>query len=295
MAKKRFFFILAATCVLILAMASVAFASGYNPYEATSTAGSSIGGYTRTADTQIYTTNPHGGYSATSNKCKTCHAVHGATGTYKLLRATSADDACDFCHVGAGAHTNKLVYGYASDNPETAPTAINNGHTIGHAYSPSAPIPDSTGTAAAATGTLVCNRCHSVHGAKAIGFGDGKRMILRNNPLDDTSTPPVTDTASNWGSDPQKVVQFCQKCHNANSGSSSHPYAAADNTVAWTDAHKCADCHNAQGQPHAAIQNGYKMLTGRSAGASVTASNLDDVCLRCHRDASDTSGVGRTF
>lgn len=292
---KRISIILGAVVIFSIALSSVSLASGYKPYESTSTAGTVIGGYTRTADTQIYLANPHGGYSATSNKCKTCHAVHGATGTYKLLRATSADDACDFCHVGAGAHTDKLVYGYASDNPETAPTAINNGHTIGHIYSPTSPIPDSTSTASSASGTLVCNRCHSVHGANAISFGDGKRMILRNNPLDDTTTPPVTDTASNWGSDPLKVVQFCQKCHNANSGSSSHPYAAANNTTAWADAHLCSDCHNAQGQPHAAIQNGYKMLTGRSSGESVTASNLDDVCLRCHLDATGTSGVGQTF
>ncbi|MCL5290973.1 MAG: hypothetical protein M1548_00355, partial [Actinobacteria bacterium] len=238
------------------------------------------------ANTEIYTTNPHGNYSSATNKCKTCHAVHRATGTYKLLASgTDVNSACDYCHVGAGAHTNKLVYGYAG----VAPTAVNNGHTIsGSAVT----IPDNNTNA---TTILVCNKCHSVHGAKTIGFGDGKRMILRNNPLDDTSTP-VPDTSTAFSGASLTVVAFCEKCHDSNSGSQSHPFVSTpDSQTAWSGSPLCSSCHNAQGEPHAAVQNGYKMLMGRDTGANIASSNLDDACRRCHLDASGTQGVGSTF
>ena len=78
--------------------------------------------------------SPHGGYAATTNKCKVCHAVHRAEGAYYLLRADSQSDACDYCHVGGSAHSNKNVYDL---NP--AGTATTNGHTMGAGM-----VPDSS-------------------------------------------------------------------------------------------------------------------------------------------------------
>jgi hypothetical protein len=93
------------------------------------------GGYLAYGGTSGYYTNPHGGYDTTTNKCKTCHAVHRAEGTYYLLRASSSDDACDYCHVGGGAHSALVVY---DANPGGKYT--NNGHTMGAGSS----IPDSS-------------------------------------------------------------------------------------------------------------------------------------------------------
>jgi len=76
---------------------------------------------------------PHGGYDTTTNKCKTCHAVHRAEGTYYLLR--SSDDACDYCHIGGGAHSAKVVYSANEGGKYT-----NNGHTMGSGPT----IPDSS-------------------------------------------------------------------------------------------------------------------------------------------------------
>lgn len=53
--------------------------------------------------------NPHGNYATTTNKCKTCHKVHDAPGTYKLLNATAAENACDFCHAPGGQEA-QLMY-----------------------------------------------------------------------------------------------------------------------------------------------------------------------------------------
>ena len=86
----------------------------------------------------VYASNngagPHGGYSATSNKCKVCHAVHRAEGAYYLLRADSQADACNYCHIGGSAHSSKVVYDL---NP--AGTNTTNGHTMGAGM-----VPDSS-------------------------------------------------------------------------------------------------------------------------------------------------------
>jgi hypothetical protein len=81
------------------------------------------------------TKGPHGGYDTSTNKCKACHAVHRAEGTYYLLRADSQDDACSYCHIGAGAKSRDVVY---SGNPAGIDTP--NGHTMGA----SSRIPGST-------------------------------------------------------------------------------------------------------------------------------------------------------
>lgn len=77
---------------------------------------------------------PHGGYSTTSNKCKTCHAVHRATGTFALMRVDTPDQACEYCHVGEHRHSVVNAYWKAG----TIYPA--NGHTIGA----SSEIPDSS-------------------------------------------------------------------------------------------------------------------------------------------------------
>ncbi|MCZ7661561.1 MAG: hypothetical protein M5U22_00745 [Thermoleophilia bacterium] len=83
------------------------------------------GGYAAFESGTLYTTNPHGGYDTTTNKCKVCHAVHRAEGAYYLLRADSQDDACDYCHIGGSAHSDKVVYTNGD------PTTVLNGHTVG--------------------------------------------------------------------------------------------------------------------------------------------------------------------
>lgn len=78
---------------------------------------------------------PHGGYDTSTNKCKVCHAVHRAEGTYYLLRANSSDDACTYCHIGGSAHSDRVVYTGNAAGIDTP-----NGHTMGA----SSRIPDSS-------------------------------------------------------------------------------------------------------------------------------------------------------
>lgn len=101
----------------------------YNTFEATATAPANNAGL------GIYTTNPHGGYSTTSNKCKTCHAVHRANGAFALMRVDNVDDACNYCHIGSHRHASKEAYFGGSNGIYSS-----NGHTIGSGKE----IPDSS-------------------------------------------------------------------------------------------------------------------------------------------------------
>ena len=68
---------------------------------------------------------PHGGYDTTTNKCKTCHAVHRATGTFALMRVDTPDQACEYCHIGDHRHSVVDAYWQAGT------IYPSNGHTIG--------------------------------------------------------------------------------------------------------------------------------------------------------------------
>jgi hypothetical protein len=262
---KRTLFVFGLVAILVLAMASVAVASGYNAYDSGT----------------MYTKNPHGGYTATSNKCKTCHAVHKAiASSYKLLQNTSQATACDFCHIGAGAHTAKVVY--AGTTPTTAP----NGHTIGVTGA----IPDN---AAATSITTACSSCHTVHGANAILFASNPTKILKDTPL--AGGTNVADTSTAYATAYGTRTAFCAACHDQNDDANiSHPLAAQDGVTSFANAQKCLDCHDSVATPHGAA-TGYALLTGKDATQTASSAALDDVCRACHLNSGSTSGVGVTF
>ncbi len=157
--------------------------------------------------------SPHGGYSNSTNKCKVCHAVHGAaSASEKLMRTTNIyyiDPAdwtnqdpwednistpCVFCHVG-GLFTITQVYGA---NPELYWTESTQLDYIGNHAS----------SHAMGMGTREyqgCPSCHSVHGANTwdpdTSDTNPATHILSNDP--GPSLPvPVTD-----------MDEFCRDCH----------------------------------------------------------------------------------
>ena len=93
------------------------------------------GGYAAYGGNSGYYANPHGGYDTSTGKCKVCHAVHRAEGSYYLLRAENSDDACNYCHIGGSAHSDAEVY-----TGNDAGIYTPNGHTIGASTN----IPDSS-------------------------------------------------------------------------------------------------------------------------------------------------------
>jgi hypothetical protein len=165
--------------------------------------------------------NPHGNFSSSTNKCRVCHAVHGANATsWRLLRDTSRATECNACH-GEGGLTDIQPYRITT-------WSIRGEHTIG-----SDQIPDSVGVTSI-TGGLSCGNCHSVHGANTLsGIGATSNWddkILRRDPngngqvlaADATGAP---DTSVSNG----KKTGFCADCHNKNSNWSN---TGNDQTVA---------------------------------------------------------------
>lgn len=116
---------------------------------------------------------PHGGYTTTTNRCQDCHSTHYAYGSYKLLRASSREAACDFCHTGGGGSNVNIMMDNAYTNSateisQTGTAAVDatttmgfgTGHTLGYkGHAPTDIRPaysDSSG--------FSCFDCHTPHG-----------------------------------------------------------------------------------------------------------------------------------
>ncbi len=258
--------------------------------------------------------SPHGGYSSTSNRCKVCHAVHLATGSFRLLRDNSASTECDYCHGTSGVANTKPI------------TLTENGHglpsgTSGTIYAPDDLADTSTPSAArfsidaAAWG---CASCHSVHNANTIQLvdvgGGNTTKLLKKYP-----NPNKTQASNYTDYDPsstnQRLSNWCSACHNANIGlhttaknySASTYYYGHDasasgganssatygNPASWNvapgdgvnDGPKCYQCHRADGNdstpdfPHSGPAPSL-LATGTVSGGGTP--QLDNACLSCH-------------
>ncbi len=114
---------------------------------------------------------PHGNYTTATHKCRECHAVHRAAGKFKLLRADSRVEACDWCHgLGAGSGANIQM-----DNDDAYTVEYNVGHTMGFGTSDGKfKAPDDTYPAYTPKyymGGFSCIDCHSPHGNPARTLG----------------------------------------------------------------------------------------------------------------------------
>lgn len=154
---------------------------------------------------------PHGLYSATTNRCASCHAIHEAGGP-KLLPAATVTGSCFTCHDGTGG---RGVY----------QTLSARGESVGSSHSIDATnvVPGGDGaTGGPATmafkgldGNLGCGDCHSPHDQNTVApyVSDRHRTsfvtwqdrasthLLRRNPGGSTATATV------YGSD------WCLGCH----------------------------------------------------------------------------------
>lgn len=227
------------------------------------------------SDTPVHT--PHGSYVATGDECEICHSPHqaGSGGvSYKLLRATTQTAACDYCHVGAGAKTNKKVY-------EGGKTG-QNGHEIETLETGG--TPDADGTVSIGT-SLDCFDCHAPHGAEALVTD-----ILKKDPANNSSYP-ATDVTNE--------TTFCADCHNKNlhtaSGQDSHIMTNAG-AHSNSDTNTCGGSSGAAGSCHIAERNSkYPHISSGDAllQTNETRNAMDRACLRCH--SSLTKAVGTDY
>ncbi len=211
--------------VAIVALAAApALAEGYNDGGVNFNTGLDSGVYAGNAGlytrTTGYFSGPHGGYTTTTNKCQDCHSTHYATGSYKLLRASAAGAACDFCHGGGGGSTvnimmdnayTKVVGDDVSDGVAdlSATNGPGTGHTLGYAGSAPADIKPAF---SAGTDGFACFNCHSPHGNSArimTTFSNPGRAMGKSSSVVATSAGGVgnsdgtLNSSGEWGVDPQ--------------------------------------------------------------------------------------------
>ena len=291
--------------VFVFTLTTAAFAGGILPVS-TSVAGE--GGY----NPPTAGGNPHGQYSSTTDKCKTCHAVHGATAGGEALLRTTIANACVYCHVSA---TYSIVHPYGTD-PTLYQTEYENNHAAAH-----------QGTAYNG-----CMSCHSVHGANVwsnaadgVDFG----MILSSDP------GAKIGAGNNQGAIAAPVTNltdFCRDCHDGTalaqasyqgnltcSGTCHNPQmlvsdfgtrngvshimtttltgADGSTQVAALVSTECRNCH--KGAATYSDGNSFPHITSGAdflADTHTATSGLDGVCLDCHQWTSGTTmGVGKTF
>lgn len=269
--RKWMVFFFAAILVMLVS-SSTAFASGYFD-DAT------IQGMTDPND-------PHGGYSNSTNRCKTCHATHLAEGSYRLLRVSSSSTECDYCHkdpTGIISTTTKV------DGSTTE------GHTMGAWASTKAPDETDTDAFVADSGGLKCADCHTVHDNNTVALVDlGSTHMLKENPDGYGSAFTSSDYLTEW----------CADCHGANRGlhtvgktvgaSTRYGHDSSDGGMtmdgAWPEVDPadgtnngptCNDCHSASQFPHDADGSSEDLLKDSYGGTA-----LDDVCNDCHNTVS---------
>lgn len=192
---------------------------------------------------------PHGGYTSGTQKCETCHTVHGASQfSSALLPEPTVASTCYTCHDGTGGGG---VYGVIKQRTGVDPTTIVNGRTQGGVHrigwlnaSNKVTVPGGAAdgssidtTFTGENGALTCTDCHSPHNSKTVTsfIGDRKRStadttsvtiatnrLLKQRPTSSTAT--VTAYGSDW----------CEACHKGRHSQAStmgnHP--AADSVTA---------------------------------------------------------------
>jgi hypothetical protein len=105
---------------------------------------------------------PHGGYTATTNKCRDCHSIHAAVSSpFLMWQGDGRFDVCDYCHAGGGgSKTNiQMDNSYTTGAVVTPGRGFGTGHTLG--YAGNAPVdirPAFTEPAG-----FTCMDCHSPH------------------------------------------------------------------------------------------------------------------------------------
>jgi Cytochrome c7 and related cytochrome c len=285
----------------------------------------------------VFTASPafalHSGYDATTGSCRSCHAVHNATGDHlynstasaggpvggrydgvkiTLNSSSVAQDLCEWCHVYGSSHP---VYQDGMTRGEVVSTKATMGmHALGVTTQPDkgAATYDINKNIAG----LDCIDCHNAmpHAAKATA---GIAFYIQD----------------------ANVNAMCVRCHEANNAAAhvgvTHPLQVAGTgiltsnygtqKIAWADAVDCLACH--KGGVHSrtatilptgavktsdnstypgvdALTTGYKFTNFNFAQArgytgayllSGTHKVQDTQCLSCHQDGTASAGVGVTF
>lgn len=241
---------------------------------------------------------PHGGYSVATNKCQTCHSVHGAAGALYLLPASTIRATCETCHDGTGGQG---VYGTIKARTGQDPVSAHNIETprIDEASGdvlPGVVIPGGNpdGTERVATfsgsgGTLTCSDCHSPHDAITVEpfLGDRHRSgdmsptvyALETNRLLRQMPTSAEGTVAVYG------AGWCISCHQGGAVVSDHPVHTDDGQYYYNNVERLTSVESTETEPGSLGQSnlGYLMPDDPNR----TEARPGPICQQCHEDARD--------
>ncbi|MHB1343949.1 MAG: cytochrome c3 family protein [Thermoleophilia bacterium] len=235
----------------------------------TDLAGNPLGAdFTSTFTTAATGVTPHGAYSASSNLCRNCHVVHGATGP-KIFTEATEKQVCYTCHDGTGSSYNVKT----ADN--TTPYAWDFGEAvIGVSTQRSYhPVPTSlthTWVDASTTNTGVtmqCSNCHNAHGMT----GTGQRFLAVKK-LD----PSFSGTyGAKTGND------FCWTCHNTTAATSAGYISSAAWNASTGFDHKTY---------YPTTDSGHNKSTGAVTMSDIRVPSAQNIaCKGCHSEHGSTN------
>ncbi|MDA3937112.1 MAG: hypothetical protein PF636_09740 [Actinomycetota bacterium] len=293
--------LLLAACVILAVGASPVFAAGYTDWSEVATLPGNG-------------TSPHGGYTASTQKCSVCHAVHQADAAGELLLQSSAADACVYCHISTAVSSLQV---YDGDPANYSGTDFDNAHNFG--------FPSGSGDGWPG---VKCTTCHQVHASDNQMTENAfltQKILRGDKTYTGTNYDPVAQQPLSTDDKDTALTKWCAGCHFTTqiiAGSSSYysndyneathimttatvaysnPLASYTGQVAWKDSTYCMSCHGSDygvssAWPHYTAGDKFLVSAATSVDATLatTDSSEDGVCLRCHRDGS-TSGAGLDY
>lgn len=201
--------------------------------------------------------SPHGGYANTTNKCKVCHAVHGATaGGEKLMRTTNVyyndpkymgnvpNAKCRWCH------SSDPVIGQNIFGTPAPPYPVNS------------PLEDNV--------SMSCVYCH-ISGSfaiKKVYDGDPDNYWMESTAQDFQNNHASSHGMGQAGLAPSRVYQGCPSCHSVHGANTWDPDTS--------DANPATD------------------ILRNSPGPSLTTpvANMTDFCRDCHDGTGQNGATG---
>lgn len=222
--------------------------------------------FTSTFTTAATGVTPHGIYSASSNLCRNCHVVHGATGP-KIFTEATEKQVCYACHDGTGSSYN--VKTADADAWDFGEAVI--GTTTKRSYHPVPTSLNHTWVDATTTNTgvtMLCSNCHNAH--SMAGTGQRFLAVKKLDPLFSGTYGAKT------GND------FCWTCHNTTAATS----AGYISSAAW---------NASTGYDHKTFYPTGNVSHNMSVGfASLTDSRVPSVqgpitCKGCHSEHGSTN------
>lgn len=311
--KKTAFLLLVVSCLVfgVVASAHAYWEGQAMPWGATAANGSNCSGSNSCHGAGFAPSGPHGGFSSATDSCKTCHHVHNAGSSFKLLPTNTEVGICITCHDfsyttsgvnggggvygairarGAVAQSRHNIDGY--NNTDTAPPGGDKSY-VATSQIPGGQTGNST-LPANPNGNynLVCTSCHTPHGNTSMATwspaGQGGRIrhsngnayisnrILHDDIMVKNGTHPYTVYSSLW----------CAACHKDRHDSSTTPDPVNNHPV---------DTVTIAYLTTSAAEGGQQWFTLQAAGATITTQHLAGFsreatmgwapeCQQCHND-----------